>query len=86
MGGAPNIPGRQEHTALLSTALQSALAPHGDGTHGVIVGGGGLTAKKCISLMLYHHVKTGPTLHTRKNLASNWIYIQKLLDRKYFYP
>lgn len=33
-GGAPYIPGRQEHTARSPTALHSALAPHGEGTQG----------------------------------------------------
>lgn len=35
-GGAPSIPCKQEHTGLLSITLHSALAPQGDGTHGLV--------------------------------------------------
>lgn len=45
-GGAPNIPGRQEHTALESTGRHSALGPQGDGIQGVTGGLGGSSAKQ----------------------------------------
>lgn len=38
LGGAPNIPGRQEQTARSSTERHSAFGPQGDGMQGVIGG------------------------------------------------
>lgn len=40
LGGAPSMPGKQEHTALSLTVLHSELDPHGEGTHGDIGGNG----------------------------------------------
>lgn len=37
-GGAPNMPGKQEHTALSSTERHSAFGPQGDGMQGVAGG------------------------------------------------
>jgi hypothetical protein len=45
LGGAPNIPVRQEQTGRPSTTRHSELAPQGDGTHG-FVGGAGLGSKE----------------------------------------
>lgn len=33
------MPCKQEHTGLLSATLHSALAPQGDGTHGLVITG-----------------------------------------------
>lgn len=58
-GGAPNIPGRHEHTARLSETLQSAFDPHGDGIQGDTGGVGNFSEIMKFSMVFVNFKTTG---------------------------
>lgn len=55
-GGAPSVPGSQEHTARPPSLRHDECGPHGDGKHGS--GAGGLTAvNKILELQVSSSLK-----------------------------